>query len=137
MPFNASIHRLDHSAELKCHCKMAPVALKLTVLLVFVAPSTNPAFPHAEELQRPPWSRTEEYQFVEEQQWPCAEQQQITEEQQILSCLDNRVLLANAMKQAEMQVRSNAITVPFVSIKVEVCQQTATECGSVTVGVGP
>jgi hypothetical protein len=40
------------------------------------------------------------------------------------------------MKQAEMQARCASVNIPFVGIKVEVCQQTATECGSVTVGVG-
>ena len=99
------------------------MALKFAVL-VFFTTSVVFANPYiyasregqqqfSEEQERPPWLHN---QFVEQQQW--------------MSQLDKSTI-AQEIARAEQQARCHPVTVFFVSVAV--CQQTATECGSVTV----
>ena len=138
------------------------MALKFAVLLVLVAASTVFAYPpwvqqFSEEQERPPWldnQFAEKQQISEEQERPpwldnqFADKQQFSEEQQRPPYLDtpyaeqqqiwlsrlDKSTIAQEIERAEQQARCHPVTVFFVSVGV--CQQTATECGSVTVKVG-
>ena len=160
------------------------MALKFTVLLIFVAASAvfaNPAFPFAveqqfSEEQQIPYSQfsaeqQEPYnQFADEQQRPynqfsaeqqgpynqfaaeqqgpynqfaaeqqgpynqfVEEQQFAEEQQQYWSQYVNKYTIAQEIAKAEQQALCHPITVFFVSVKI--CQQTPTQCGSVSVKV--
>ena len=125
------------------------MALKFTVLLIFVAASAvfaNPAYPpwqqqqFSEEQQAPynPFAEEQQgvwdNQFAEEQQgvWDnqIAEQQRYWENQFVSL---NKDTIAQEIARAEQQALCHPITVFFVSVRI--CQQTATQCGRVAVSV--
>ena len=128
---------------------MAPVALKFTVLLIFAAASgvlANPSFLRPSIAEEQQWPHANEQQFADEQQF--AEEQQIVDqqayppwlradeqqyyagEQQIVDQQRRPPWLENNVARV-MMPRCNSISVFFV--RVTVCQQTATQCGSVSV----